>query len=188
MTGATKSAMDSSDGLAQIACDSTEQGIGVGVVAADYENHLPDDIKDEWRDPWHFLVFTVLSMLVGIPKFFNSRPPAPIYCLFDRKRKFVEMASTIFYATKDDSEIDSFHLLGDMGFGSKEGCVPLQVADMLAYSVVRNWIEVRHNQTAPMFKTLAVLNQKQKLWTRLLNPELLTKYVSFVRERQNAEK
>jgi hypothetical protein len=149
-----------------------------------YEKSLPTDIKGEWKDPWHFLVFSLLSVLVGIPKYFPLNPPSPLYCLFDRKKKFVEMASRVFYATKDIFEIDSKRLLGEMGFGTKEGCPPLQAADMLAYSVVRNWVEVAHDSSRPLFKTLEVLNKKRTLFIRLLQPEQLAQYVSFVREQQ----
>jgi hypothetical protein len=170
--------------LANLAAQHTIMGVGSALATEDYEAALPEDIKGKWKDPWYFLVFNCLAILIGVPKFFPVKLESPIYCLFDRKKKFVEMASQLFYATKDDAEIDSLHLLGDMGFGSKEECAPLQAADLLVYSAVRDHVESQQNPKQALFKTLDVLNQDQRLYVPFLNKEHIETYVRFAREQE----
>lgn len=172
--------------LSTLASENTILGVGCGLIREEYEHSIPVDIRGEWRDPWYFLVFSCLSTLVGVQKIYQVAVPSPIYCLFDCKNKFVEMAGRIFYATKDDQEIDSKRLLGEMAFGSKEEIPPLQAVDLLAYSVVRNWVEEQHNPDKH-FKTYEVLNSRRTLFTPFLRSQHLRTYVEFVRRRQAGE-
>ena len=78
--------------LAETAEQHTIAGIGCCILRSDYEKALPTNIIERWGDPYFFLTFSFLSVLLGLPKRHRLTFPKPLYCLFDRKKKFVQGA------------------------------------------------------------------------------------------------
>lgn len=167
--------------LAETAEQYTIAGIGCCILRSDYEAGLPPDLVARWGDPYFFLTFSFLSVLLGAPKRYPLPFPKPLYCLFDRKKGFVEGASRVFYSMKD-AKHDPNGMLGDMAFGAKDDYIPLQAADLLVYATARQMVESEHTPEGKMFKTLEVLNRRRHLHIPFLNARHFKLYAEHVRE------
>lgn len=166
--------------LTTTAAEHTVTGVTCCVDEAEYKRTLPTDIRSEFREPYFFCVWGVLSALAGLEtRFHIVLPDEPLWFLFDRREKAVELASRIFYTAK---RLRANQVFGEMGFGEMWKTPQLQAADLLTYEAVRRSLEERHNPTIPLRKSLQVLGRKKNLYFVHFDEERLKRYVELVRE------
>ncbi len=171
--------------LATIAMQSTIMGFGAALLKEDYESALPLDIRDQWRDPYYFLVFNCLSAFMKAAKWNRLELPRPVNVLFDNKPKFTGFATALFYAVKQHKDPDQ--VLGDAAFGSKIEHSPLQAADLLVYKVARWIIETEHDPTRKVRKSLDLLRRKLNIAIAFPSVQRLKLYADFVRRAQSSK-
>jgi hypothetical protein len=171
--------------LTLTASEHTVCGVSCCVIEQEYDHALPKDIKDQWREPYFFCVWAVLSALVGLERHFTITLPKPLWFLFDRKKKAVKFAGEIFHLMK--SVNDPKHVLGEMGFGEMWRTPQLQAADLLVYEMVRRTLDEHHDPKLPLRKSAEKLARKGSLVFINMNTERLERYVQFVREAQEAQ-
>ena len=170
--------------LTMTTSEYTILGVGCCVVEEEFRQ-LPDDVQNEWREPYYFCIWGILSLLLGVETHYPITIPRPLWFLFDRRKKAVQFAASIFYqvkATKDPTGI-----LGEMGFGEMWKTPQLQAADLLVYETARYKLERDYNLSPSMRKSFEKLKRKNRLLIVYLNREYLDKYVQFVRRAQATE-
>ena len=170
--------------LTMTASEYTTLGVGCCVVDDEFRQ-LPKDVQNEWREPYYFCTWGILSLLLGVEQYYPITIPRPLWFLFDRRKKAVELAASIFYhvkATKDPT-----NMLGEMGFGEMWKTPQLQAADLLVYETARHKLERDYNLSPSMRKSFERLKRKNRLLIVYLNREYLDKYVQFVRRAQAIE-
>jgi hypothetical protein len=168
--------------LTMTASEHTVVGVACCVDEKEYLRVLPDDVKTQFREPYFFCIWGVLSALAGLED--RSRiilPDKPLWFLFDRKKKAVRLASTIFNTTKT---LRANQVLGEMGFGEMWNTPQLQAADLLTYEAVRRSLEERHDPTTPIRRSLQRLRRKGNLYFIHLDEERLRRYVQLVRDAE----
>jgi hypothetical protein len=159
--------------------EHTVAGVTCSVDEEEYERVLPDDVKAEFREPYFFCVWGILSALCGLETRAPIVLPKPLWCLFDSKQKAVRLAGGIFHTTK---RLRANHVLGEMGFGESWRLPALQAADILTYEAVHRDLEQRHEPNRPVRKSLERLSRKGNLYFIRLDEDRLARYVAMVRE------
>lgn len=166
--------------LTMTASEHTVVGVSCSVDEDEYRRVLPADAQAAFREPYFFCVWGVLSALSGMESRFQiTLPNKPLWFLFDRKKKAVQLASSVFYTTKT---LRANNVLGDMGFGEMWRTPQLQAADLLTYEAVRRALAERHDASAPLRKSLQRLGRRGNLYLIQLDEEQLNRYVELVRE------
>lgn len=129
--------------LTTIIGENITLGIAYGVFREDYDE-LPPELRSDFKDIYHCCSYFCLDSLVKWKKNLTGPAlPAPFEFLFDRKKGFEGHATAIYYQVVKDVDPDG--VLGDMGFGSKDKDIPLQMADLLVGASARHF---RRQRTA----------------------------------------
>jgi hypothetical protein len=173
-------------------CTTVSQNIRVGLVTSvfkdNYEQVVPEDLREQLKHPYYFGLYTCVWQLVTLRRMKGMRVelPNPIESLFDRKEGFEGVASDIFYAIrKQFKDLGWDTGLGDMGFGAKDKDIPLQAADLLVGVVARNRLRLRHKglplEEETMEKSLLALGKSGSLLISEARPEELEAFVNVFR-------
>jgi hypothetical protein len=170
--------------LTRTASDHTIAGVACCVDVEEYKRVLPPDVQQAFREPYYFCVWGVLSSLAGIEQRRSVAIPTPLWFLFDRKKKAVKHASSIFYTTKTLRAKKGNTVLGDMGFGEMWRTPQLQAVDLLTYEAVRRSAEERDDPSRKHRRSLAALGRRKNLYFMHMNEALLKRYVELAREAE----
>jgi Protein of unknown function (DUF3800) len=123
--------------LTTIIGENVALGIAYGIFREDYDG-LPLRLRQEFKDIYHCCSYFCLDSLVKWKRTFKGPAlPTPIEFLFDREKGFEGRASEIYYQVVKG--VDGDGVLGDMGFGSKDKDIPLQMADLLVGAAARHF-------------------------------------------------
>jgi hypothetical protein len=164
--------------LTTVAKENTSFGIGAAVRRKDYERIIPADLQQDFQDPYYLLLYFSMVLLA---KWKEMIPDAcrPIRFLFDRKKGFEGRASTLYYKSRELNEEQA--LFGDMGFGSKTECAPLQAADLIVYEVAKEGRRALSHRQGEMRRAMDVLREKMNLLVSFLEESHLNEFVKIVR-------
>ena len=120
--------------MIKIARKGTWFAIGATVQVKDYDEVVPQWLKDSDQHPYFFCFRLFLDALLHLlnteidPKLKNKES---IACVFDRQDEFEEQARRTFNGLKSLRDPDD--RLSSITFGSRAQYVPLQAADLMAY-------------------------------------------------------
>lgn len=122
--------------LIPIARDSAQFAVGGAVNVRDYDQYLPDWIKDDAQHPYTFCFQLLLQTLLPIlEENLHPRLEADdqIAFFFDRQKQFEKRARLAFDRVK--AIRDARDRMGALAFVDKRRYIPLQAADLLAYLI-----------------------------------------------------
>jgi len=122
--------------LIPIARDSAWFGVGGAVNVADYDQYLPDWIKDDAQHPYTFCFQLLLQTLLPILEENLDPPLEPddqIAFFFDQQKQFEKRAKLAFDRVK--CLRDGNDRMGALAFVDKRRYIPLQAADLIAYLI-----------------------------------------------------
>jgi len=121
------------DELIGIARRHTCGGFGGLVVLEDYNQILPAHIKREHKHPYYFCFQMLIDIL--LPELDTLHLPAgeQVAFIFDQNQQFANGATESFKIIKQIRDKDD--RLGSITFGSRKQYIPLQAADLIAYTV-----------------------------------------------------
>jgi hypothetical protein len=165
--------------LTMTASEHTVAGVACCVDEEEYRRVLPADIQAQFREPYFFCVWGILSSLAGMEDRWPITLPKPLWFLFDRKKKAVQHAASVFYTTKT---LRANNVLESMGFGETWKTPQLQAADLLTYETVRRSLEERHDPSTPLRKSFQRLSRKKNLFVIHMNEDRLNRYVELARD------
>ncbi len=142
-------------------------GVACSVFKDDYEKVVPADLRQQFKHPYFFGVYTCIALLlVTEPTTPRLTLPKPIQFLFDRKQGYEGFAAELFYKVLGEFEKRGLASgFRDMGFGSKEKDIPLQAADLFIGVTARNFLRSRRKHL-PL--SLTIEKSLKALGTRLL--------------------
>jgi hypothetical protein len=167
--------------LCAVAAEHTILGVGCGITDQDYEAALPDSLRDEWRSPYNFCVYGMLSLIRSLDANSRFSLPKPLYFLFDNRPKFEGEALRLYreYQGRYDPEEKLF---GDVAFGSRLKYKPLQIADLLVHVVNRRFKEMARAvppEESKMKKPLDILMRRGNVFISFPTKELMQEYQEF---------
>lgn len=120
--------------MINIARDKTWFAIGATVQVKDYDEVVPQWLKDSDQHPYFFCVRLFLDALLNLLKTdldLKLKTKESIACIFDRQQEFQDQEIATFNGLK--ALRDPENRLSSLTFGSREQYVPLQAADLMAY-------------------------------------------------------
>lgn len=169
--------------LCTIAADHTILGVGCAIADKEYENALPKKLRDEWRSPYHFCVYGILSLIRSLDVNSRYSLPKPLCFLFDNKPKFEGEALRLYreYQGRYDGE---GRLFGDIEFGSRLKFKSLQIADLLVHVINRRFKEMVHQMPpdeSKMKKPMDILFRHGNVFISFPTEELIKQYRDFAR-------
>lgn len=133
--------------LCQVVSRHRIHKIGRGVHVDDYHQAFSDDLKQVFH-PWMFCFWQLMAEFVSLK---GSRiaavlnPGEQVAFLFDQHKEFGPKAHALFLRFKE--LLDDDGLLGSITFVSdKESCIPVQVADLVAFRTRK--LETRNRNKA----------------------------------------
>jgi len=74
--------------LCTIASEQPIMGAGCAISQRDWETGLSDSLRDEWKDPYYFCLYGMLSLIRSKALRDRASLPLPLFFLFDNKPKF----------------------------------------------------------------------------------------------------
>lgn len=169
--------------LCAVAAEQTILGVGCGITEQDYdyEAALPKSLRDEWRSPYNFCVYGMLSLIRSLDANSRFSLPTPLYFLFDNKPKFEGEALRLYrdYQSRCDPHEKLF---GDIAFGSRLKYKPLQIADLLVHIINRRFKEMARAippEQSKMKKPLDILMRRGNVFISFPTKELMQEYQEF---------
>jgi len=127
--------------LCTIASERPILGAGCAISQRDWETGLPDSLREEWKDPYYFCIYGMLSLIRSKALRDRASLPLPLFFLFDNKPKFEGAALKIYreYQRAHDPKEDIFD---GIAFGSRKKYKFLQIADLLVGVINRRFEEM----------------------------------------------
>ncbi len=122
--------------LIPIARDNAWFGVGGAVNVRDYDEYLPDWVKDDAQHPYTFCFQLFFNLLLPILEEDPEPPLKPgeqVAFFFDRQKQFEKRGKLAFDRVK--SLRDTEDRMGAIAFVDKRHYIPLQAADLLAYLI-----------------------------------------------------
>jgi hypothetical protein len=164
--------------LATTASEHTIVGVGCAIREDEYERTMPVELKQKWKDPYGFCLYSVFCLLNQLEN--NTRltlPSKPLYLMFDTKPKFKSVANKVLDDFNNVPELSD--VFGDdVAFGDDKKYPPLQAADLLSWVTTREYVN-----TGPLVKAaIEILDRKDFVWIVKPTEEMLQKYVEFVKQ------
>jgi hypothetical protein len=120
--------------MIKIARDKTWFAIGATVQVKDYDEVVPQWLKDDDQRPYFFcfrLFFDAILHLLKTEIDPVLERKESVACYFDRQEEYAEQAHKTFIGLKSLRDPDD--RLTSLTFGSRAQYVPLQAADLMAY-------------------------------------------------------
>jgi len=170
--------------LCTIASQRPIMGVGCAIRQHDWVNGLESELRDEWKDPYYFCIYGVLSLIRSYAVQGKIALPLPLFFLFDNKPKF-EGAALKLYREYQAAHDPDGKIFGDLAFGSRKKYKPLQIADLLVGVINRRFAEMIHKiqpDSSKMKKPLDLLT-KRPIATTFPMAKDLKEFKDFVQRR-----
>jgi hypothetical protein len=164
--------------LCATAAEHTIMGCGACIFDEDYAQGIPQDLRQEWKDPYYFCLYGALSIIADAEKLFKKSLPRPLDFLFEEKPKFIGSAMELFAVFKERHSQQG--LFGSAASGTKE-LKPLQAADLLVGVVNRRFKEMVFKLPYKMQKPLDRLNRRRDVIVSFPDKQILQRYADFLR-------
>lgn len=175
--------------LCTIASERPIIGVGCAISQDDWEGGLSESSRNEWKDPYYFCLYGVLSVIrtIALTKRVSDtktvRPidlPAPLFFLFDNTPKF-QGAAVAVYREYQQAYDSKGTLFGGIDFGSRKKYKCLQIADLLVGVTNRRFAEMTHHvepELSKMKRPLDLLGKKPLLIS-FPTSDLLKQFAQF---------
>ena len=171
--------------LATVASEHTIVGVGCAIKEDEYERAMPVELKQRWKDPYGFCLYSVFCLLNQLEN--NTRltlPSKPLYLMFDNKPEFKSIANKILDAFNSAPELSG--VFGDdVAFGDDKKYPALQAADLLSWVTTREY--VKPGSLVLVNEAIKILDRKDFVWIVKPDETMLKAYVSFVRQAGQTE-
>jgi len=130
------------DKLIKLARDETWFVVGAAVPVRDYDDIVPQWLKDEDQHPYFFcfrlfldavlhLLKTQVDPILGQKTKAYRKDREQVAFIFDEQEEFKQQALRTYYGLKDIRDTDD--RLGPIAFGTRDTYAELQAADLMAY-------------------------------------------------------
>ncbi|HXX76204.1 MAG TPA: DUF3800 domain-containing protein [Nitrospiraceae bacterium] len=119
--------------LIAIARRHTCGGFGGLVVVDDYNKILPAQIKREHKHPYYFCFQMLIDILLSELDTLHLPAGEQVAFIFEQNQQFADGATESYKRIKQFR--DKGNRLGSITFGSRKQHVPLQAADLIAYTI-----------------------------------------------------
>lgn len=151
--------------------------VGGVLVLKDYNEIVPDDLREERGHPYQFCFQLVIDMwLSELGKILPQGQRAAF--VFDQTNEF---ATDAMAAYQGISEVrDPKNLLGSIQFWSRKGCPPLQAADMLV-GLVRDDVSRGTRGLERPNRAVDELTKDRNVRAGYFDKQNLPKYVAMIR-------
>jgi hypothetical protein len=166
--------------LCTIASQRPIMGTGCAIGQHDWETGLSESLREEWKDPYYFCIYGMLSLIRTKVLRDRTSLPLPLFFLFDNKPKFEGAALKLYreYQIEHDPKEEIFD-----GFasGSRKKYKPLQTADLLVGVINRRFEEMTHGvgpELSKMKKPMDLLFKKEIAIT-FPTAELIKQFADF---------
>jgi hypothetical protein len=171
--------------LCTVASQRPIMGIGAAISESDWKSGLSQSLRDEWKDPYYFCIYGMLSLIRS--KVFRDTArslPLPLFFLFDNKPKFQGAALELYreYQTAHDPKGEIF---GGIDFGSRKKYKSLQIADLLVGLVNRRFEEMTRAVDPELSKIKKPLDLlfKKEIVISFPTAEMLRQFPEFAQRR-----
>jgi len=120
------------ESLIDVAKNKTRFGFGALVYVPDYDQIVPDDLKQERGHPFYFSFQLFFDMLLRqLDGYYLSLPKGQQVAFIFEENQFQDIATRAFWEIKKIRDKNS--RLGSITFLSKNKCVAFQAADMAGW-------------------------------------------------------
>jgi hypothetical protein len=120
--------------LASLVREHTLFGVVAAISVKDYDKLFPADAKNLLPHPYYVAFLPFISLVLeGVRE--RRVPHERISFVLGHSTEFSNFAKKLFYLVKERE--DKEHWLGDVGFGSPDEHIELQVADLLVQTTRR---------------------------------------------------
>ena len=170
--------------LCTIASQRPIFGVGCAITQHDWETGLAASVREEWKDPYHFCIYGLLSLIRTKVLRDRASLPLPLFFLFDNKPKFEGAALKLYRDYQQEYDPDE-QIFGDLAFGSRKKYKPLQAADLLVGVINRRFEEMTHGigpELSKMKKPMDLLFKKEIAIT-FPTAEKLKEFADFAQRR-----
>jgi hypothetical protein len=171
--------------LCTIASLRPVMGIGCAISQRDWETVLSETLRTEWKDPYYFCIYGMLSLIRTTVLMDRSTAlPLPLFFLFDNKPKFEGAARKVYreYQQEHDPKEEIFD---GIAFGSRKKYKSLQIADLLVGVINRRFEEMVHRvdpESSKMKKPMDLLFKK-KILIAFPDTQKLKEFADFARRQ-----
>jgi hypothetical protein len=168
--------------LCTVASQRPILGVGAAISQSDWEGGLSKSLRDEWKHPYYFCIYGMLSLIrTKVLRDRSSSLPVPLFFLFDDKPKFEGAARTL-YREYQSSYDPKEQIFGGMDFGSRKKYKPLQIADLLV-GVINKRFEEMTQAVDPELSKIKQLDLlfKKEIAISFPTAELLRQFPEFAR-------
>lgn len=170
--------------LCTIASQRPILGIGCAISQKDWDTGLSESVRQDWKDPYYFCVYGMLSMFRSRVLQDGTSLPLPLFFLFDNKPKFEGAALKIYreYQAAFDPKEEIFD---GIAFGSRKKYKPLQIADLLVGLVNRRFEEMTQAIDPELSKIKKPLDLlfKKEMAISFPTADLLKQFPEFAQRR-----
>jgi hypothetical protein len=170
--------------LCTIASERPVMGVGCAIGQSDWETGLSDSLRGEWKDPYYFCLYGMLSLFRSEALREPSKLPLPLFFPFDNKPKFEGAALKIYreYQTAYDPKEEIFD---GIAFGSRKKYKPLQIADLLVGLINRRFEEMTRAVDPELSKIKKPLDLlfKREILISFPTAKLLKQFPEFAQRR-----
>jgi hypothetical protein len=129
--------------LCTIASQRPIMGVGCAISQHDWETGLSESLRDEWKDPYYFCIYGILSLIRSKVLRDRGSLPIPMFFLFDNKPKFEGAARKLYREYQMEHDLKE-EIFDGIEFGSRKKYKSLQTADLLVGVVNRRFEEMTH--------------------------------------------
>jgi hypothetical protein len=160
--------------LCTVASRWTVLGIGCGIAQDAWENGLSEQMQNEWRDPYYFCIYGMLSLIRSYVARIPPKLPLPLFFLFDNRPRFEGIAHKV-YREYQQAYDPNEKMFDGIAFGSRKKYKPLQIADLLVGVINRRFEEMTHAiqpDSSKMKKPMDLLFEKDTLLYSIIPKKL----------------
>jgi len=171
--------------LCTVASQWPIMGVGAAIRQSDWEGGLSKALRDEWKDPYYFCLYGLLSLIrTKVLRDRGSSLPLPLFFLFDNKPKFEGAALKLYREYQAAYDLKG-EIFGGIDFGSRKKYKPLQIADLLVGLINRRFEEMTRAVDPELSKIKKPLDLlfKKEIAISFPTAEMLRQFPEFAQRR-----